>query len=75
MGRRTFDPEEFDLDEVNEELRHLRRWLGKRRGKNSPPAAFAKGDLVRVKPGVVHDQIPGHPLGRLGGEESSGLGG
>ena len=58
-----FDPEEFDLDEVNEELRHLRRWLGKRRGKYPPQAVFAKGDLVCVKPGIVHDQYPDIPLG------------
>lgn len=58
-----FDAEEFELDEVNEELRHLRRWLGKRRGKHPLQAAFAKGDLVRVKPGIVHDQYPDIPLG------------
>ena len=58
-----FDPEELDLDEVNEELRHLRRWLGKRKGKHALRAAFAKGDLVRAKPGVVHDQYPDIPLG------------
>jgi len=57
-----FDPEELDLDEVNEELRHLRRWLGKRKGKHVLQAAFTKGDLVRVKPGVVHDQYPDIPL-------------
>lgn len=58
-----FDPEEFDLDEVNEGLHHLRRWLGKRKGKHALKAAFAKGALVRVKPGVVHDQYPDIPLG------------
>ena len=58
-----FDPEELDLDEVNEELRHLRRWLGKRKGKHALQAAFAKGDVVRVKPGVAHDQYPDIPLG------------
>ena len=58
-----FDPEELDLDEVNEELCHLRRWLGKRKGKHALQAAFAKGDLVRVKPGVAHDQYPDIPLG------------
>jgi hypothetical protein len=58
-----FNPEEFDLDEVNEGLRHLRRWLGKRKGKHVLQAAFAKGNLVRVKPGIVHDQYPDIPLG------------
>ena len=58
-----FDPEEFDLNEVNDELRYLRRWLGKRRGKQALQAAFAKGDLVRVKPGSVHDLYPDIPLG------------
>jgi len=58
-----FDPEKFDLDEVNEELRYLRRWLGNRRGKHAPQAAFAKGDLVRAKQGIVHDLYPDIPLG------------
>ena len=58
-----FDPEEFDLGEVNEELYYLRRWLGRRKGRNAPNAAFSKGDLVRVKPGIVHDQYPDIPLG------------
>ena len=40
----------------------LRRWLGKRRGKNLQ-SAFSKGDLVRVKPGIVHDRYPDIPLG------------
>ncbi|OHB85666.1 MAG: hypothetical protein A2V98_18540 [Planctomycetes bacterium RBG_16_64_12] len=58
-----FDPEEFDLAEVNEGLHHLRRWLGKRKGKHALQAVFAKGDLVRVKLEVVHDQYPDIPLG------------
>ena len=58
-----FDPEAFDADRVNEALRHLRHWLGKRKGKCVREAAFAKGDLVRVKPGVVHDRYPDIPLG------------
>jgi hypothetical protein len=58
-----FDPEEFDLDEVNDDLHQLRRWLGKRKGKNATEATFAKGDLVRVKPGIVHDYYPDIPLG------------
>jgi len=58
-----FDPKELDLDKVNEELRHLRRWLGKRKGKHALRAAFAKGDLVRVRLGIVHDQYPDIPLG------------
>jgi hypothetical protein len=58
-----FDPEEFDLDEVNEGLHRLRRWLGRRKGKHALQAAFAKGNLVRVKPGVVHEHYPDIPLG------------
>ena len=58
-----FDSEKFDLGQVNEELLHLRRWLGKKKGKNARPAVFAKGDLVRVKPGIVHDRYPDIPLG------------
>ena len=58
-----FDPDKFDLDEVNETLRYLRRWLGKRKGKRALQAAFGKGDLARVKPGIVHDQYPDIPLG------------
>jgi hypothetical protein len=57
-----FDPERFDLNRTNEDLYHLRRWLGKRQGRNAP-SAFAKGDLVRVKPGIVHDRYPDIPLG------------
>jgi len=58
-----FDPEEFDLDEVNADLRYLRRSLGHRKGRGMAKAAFAKGDLVQVKPGIVHDQYPDIPLG------------
>lgn len=58
-----FDAETFDLDEVNEGLHQLRGWLGRRKGKPALKAAFAKGDLVRVKPGVVHDQYSDIPLG------------
>ena len=58
-----FDPEEFDLDAVNDELRRLRPWLGKRKGKHVFQAIFAKGDLVRVKAGGVHDEYPDIPLG------------
>lgn len=58
-----FDPEEFDLEEVNQELQQLRRWLGKRKGKHSPQATFGKGDRVQMKPGIVHSQYPDIPLG------------
>lgn len=58
-----FDPEAFDLDAVNAELLRRRRWFGRRRGTHSPKAAFAKGELVQVKHGVVHDQYPDIPLG------------
>lgn len=59
----SFDPEKFDLDVVNHRLCRLRRWLGKRPGHQPPQTAFAPGDLVRVKPGVVHDADPKLPLG------------
>ena len=58
-----FDPEEFDLEQVNEELFHLRRFLGHGKGKHAAKTAFATGDLVRVKPGIAHDQYPDIPLG------------
>lgn len=58
-----FDPNKFDLDDVNQGLYHLRRWLGRRRGKVEWKATFAKGELVRVKPGVVHKEYPDLPLG------------
>jgi len=57
-----FDPEKFDLDEINDELRYLRRFLGHGKGKHSQ-SAFIEGDLVQVKPGIVHDQYPDIPLG------------
>ena len=58
-----FDPEAFDPDDVNKELRYLRRWLGKRKGRHALQAVFAKGGLVRVKPGSFHDLYPDIPLG------------
>ena len=58
-----FDPEPFDLDRVNRELRDLRRWLGRRKGKHARRAAFAKGSLACVKQGVVHERYPDLPLG------------
>ena len=58
-----FDPEEFDRDSVNEQLYRLRRWLGRHKGACELPAAFAKGDLVQVKAGVVHELYPDIPLG------------
>ena len=58
-----FDPEKFDLEQVNQELLHLRRWIGGKKSRHSPKAAFAKGDLVRVRCGTVHDQYPDIPLG------------
>lgn len=58
-----FDPEEFDLEEVNDDLYHFRRWLGRRKGKNAPEAALAKGELVQVKHGITHDQYTDIPLG------------
>jgi hypothetical protein len=58
-----FDPEKFDPDAVNKVLYGVRRWLGRRRGKPALAAAFAKGDLVRGKPGTAHEQYPDIPLG------------
>ncbi|NUQ61233.1 MAG: hypothetical protein HUU20_02025 [Pirellulales bacterium] len=57
------DPEQFDLDQVNRDLLSSRRWLGRRRGKQLPEASFGEGQLVRVKPGVVHSRYPDIPLG------------
>ena len=53
-----FDPEECDLEDINDGFHYLRRWLGKRKGKHVLYAAFAKGDLVRVKPGIFHELYP-----------------
>jgi hypothetical protein len=58
-----FDPAEFNLDRVNEELRRLRRFLGRRKGKHSARAGFAEGDRVQVKPGIFHEDYPDIPLG------------
>jgi hypothetical protein len=57
-----FDPEEFDVEKVNDELRYLRRFLGHGKGQHSQ-SAFIEGDLVQVNPGIVHDQFPDIPLG------------
>ena len=37
-----FDPEKFDLEEVNKDLRYLRRWLGRRKGKPPPMRRFTR---------------------------------
>lgn len=58
-----FDPEKCDLEDINDSLHYLRRWLGRRKGKHLLPAAFGKDDLVRVKPGTVHEQYADIPLG------------
>lgn len=58
-----FDPEEFDLEEVNADLRFLRRFLGHDKGEFMAGAAFAEGDLVEVRPGIVHERYPDIPLG------------
>ena len=57
-----FDPEEFDLEKVNEELRYLRRFLGHGKGKQNQ-TAFIEGDLVHVNPGIVHNQYRDIRLG------------
>jgi hypothetical protein len=57
-----FDPDKFDLEKVNDELRFLRRFLGHGKGKDSQ-SAFVEGDLVQVNPGIVHDHFPDIPLG------------
>lgn len=60
---RDFDPEFFNLDNLNQCLRQLRVNLGLDRSKHLPPAAFQEDQLVRVKPGVVHPCYPDIPLG------------
>lgn len=62
-----FDPEAFDLDEANKGLFYARRRLG-RRGGNASDATYAKGQLVQVKHGIVHDFYPDIPLGGWVGE-------
>jgi hypothetical protein len=58
-----FDPERFDLEEMNGGLGRLRRWLGQRPPRHAPKAAFTESARVRVKRGVVHRQYPDLPLG------------
>lgn len=58
-----FDPEAFDLADINRELDRIRPWLGSKRAPGWLPAAFAKGDPVCVKPGTVHPEYPDIPLG------------
>ncbi len=58
-----FDPEKFDVDEVNRGLQRLRPWLGRRPRTPGQAAHFAKGDRIRAKRGVVHSQYPDIPLG------------
>jgi hypothetical protein len=57
-----FDPEQFDLELLNQELRQSRGLLGLDRSAHIPAAAFDAGDLVRVKPGIVHPAYPDLPL-------------
>ncbi len=58
-----FDPGLFDLDGVNRLLEELRSTLGDQPADHLPQPSFAEGDLVRVKPGVVHRRYPDLPLG------------
>jgi hypothetical protein len=58
-----FDPEHFDLDDLNLELFDLRDELGCFPSKHLPPVAFQEGELVRVKPGGLHPAYPDIPLG------------
>ncbi len=58
-----FDPERFDLDNLNKMLLRMRSYLGRNRGRNVPAAGFEEGDLVRVKTGVVHSVYDDIPLG------------
>ena len=57
------DPEKFDLEVINADLYYLRRFLGHHKGKHTAKAAFIKGDLVQVKPGIVNNHYPDIPLG------------
>ena len=60
---RAFDPEKFEVDEVNRRLQHLRPWLGRCPRTPGQTAGFAKGDRIRAKRGVVHSRYPDIPLG------------
>lgn len=58
-----FDPEKFNVDEVNEEFLRLRRWIGRRPSSRGPSFRFTPGDRIRVKRGVAHSEYPDIPLG------------
>lgn len=58
-----FDPDAFDLDNVNSGLLWYRRWLGRVRGPQIADPAFARGQLVRIKRGVKHWRYADIPLG------------
>jgi hypothetical protein len=60
--RDDFDPEQFDLELLNQRLRQSRGLLGLDRSAHIPAAAFDVGDLVRGKPGIVHPAYPDLPL-------------
>jgi len=66
----TFDPEYFDLDATNEELRSVRPWLGESAGKHGPRPKFAPGDRVRGQAGTAHPEYDDIPLGGWAGEVS-----
>ncbi len=63
-----FDPEAFDLEQVNRELGYLRQWLGKSRGKYTPEPHFAIRDRVRVRSGAAHPEYADIPLGGWAGD-------
>ncbi|MBN1910542.1 MAG: SEC-C domain-containing protein [Pirellulales bacterium] len=58
-----FDPEEFDVEQINERFSRLRRWLGHRRIRREQTALFSKKQRVRVKDGVMHRRYEDIPLG------------
>jgi len=62
-----FDPEEFDVGSVNQELDHVRSWLGRKPGKHFPAPKFTVGAAVRVKSGAVHPEYLDIPLGGWAG--------
>ncbi len=58
-----FDPEKFNVEEVNQQLLRLRRWIGQHPRLHGSAAQFAVGDRIRAKHGVIHSQYPDIPLG------------
>ena len=58
-----FDPEAFSVEQVNRWLTPLRRTLGQERNDRLGKHLFKPGQLVRIKPGVVHHEYADLALG------------